>query len=64
MSQENVDLVMRAMTAAFKRPKPGAPANQRLWTVLTVEHGRITRSEAFLDWTEALEAVRSRETDS
>jgi ketosteroid isomerase-like protein len=135
MSQENVDLVMRAMTAAFKRPKPdfdtvnalfhpdhvfvpvqakveemeavgasgykswldhqddlwawqldvggavdvgrstvlfvgtirvrgassGAPADQRLWTVVTVEQGQITRSEAFLDWTEALEAVGLRD---
>ncbi len=79
MSQENVDLVMRAvisweaeiggaidvgpekviavMTMRFQGASSGAGTEHRMWAVMTVKDGKITRTENYLDPAEALEAV-------
>ena len=52
------DIVLAVMTMRFYGASSGANAEQRVWNVVKVSDGKITRTEAYLDPAEALEAVR------
>ncbi len=52
------DLVLAVMTVRFRGASSGVDTDQRLWNVVTVRDGRITRTEAYTDPSEALDAVR------
>jgi ketosteroid isomerase-like protein len=48
-------------TTRFEGSASGLTAEERLWSVVTLSQGKITRTEAFRDPAEALEAAGLRE---
>ena len=55
------DTVIAVMTIRFQGASSGATTDQRVWAVMTVKDGKITRTENYIDPAEALEAVRFQE---
>ena len=51
------DTVIAVMTFRFQGASSGAIIEQRVWAVMTVTDGKITRTENYIDPAEALEAV-------
>jgi ketosteroid isomerase-like protein len=51
------DIVLSVATVRFRGASSGVGGEQRLWAVVTVADGKITRTEAHADPAEALEAV-------
>jgi ketosteroid isomerase-like protein len=49
--------VLAQTTAQFHGGSSEIDIDQRMWMIVTVENGRITRTEAYLDPAEALEAA-------
>ena len=49
--------VLVVTTTRFEGSASGLTAEERLWSVVTLSQGKITRTEAFRDPAEALEAV-------
>ena len=45
------------MTIRFHGASSGASTEQRVWAVVTVKDGKITRTENYIDPAEALKAV-------
>jgi ketosteroid isomerase-like protein len=54
------DTVLAVTTIRLRGVTSGIETEQRLWSVITVTDGLITRSEVYTDPAEALEAVRTR----
>jgi ketosteroid isomerase-like protein len=54
------DTVVAVMTIRFHGASSGATTEQRVWSVMTVTDGKITRTENYIDPAEALEAVGPR----
>ena len=55
------DTVIAVMTLRFQGASSGATAEQRVWVVMRVKDGKITRTESYTDPAEALEAAGRRE---
>jgi ketosteroid isomerase-like protein len=53
--------VLAVLTIRLSGRSSGAHTEQRVWSVVTVRDGKITRTETYTDPAEALEAVRLRE---
>jgi ketosteroid isomerase-like protein len=51
------DKVLAVQSVRFRGASSGIDLHERMWIVLWVREGQITRSEAFLDPAEALEAA-------
>jgi ketosteroid isomerase-like protein len=49
--------VLAVMTMRLHGSSSGANNEQRVWNVVTVRDGKITRTESYVDPREALEAV-------
>ena len=54
------ELVLTVSTARFRGVASGAELERRIWSLVTVADGKITRTELFSDPLEALEAVTTR----
>ena len=54
------DLVLVSATNEFQGSASGIQVTQRVWCVLTVKSGQVTRSEAFIRPEQAVEAVAAR----
>jgi ketosteroid isomerase-like protein len=54
------DTVLTVTSIRFRGASSGAGAEQRLWGVVTVADGKITRTAVYTDPVEALEAVTQR----
>lgn len=52
--------VVAVLAVRFRGASSGAPTEQRVWAVLTVIDGKITRTENYIDPAEALESVGLR----
>jgi ketosteroid isomerase-like protein len=55
------DTVIAVTTTRFRGASSGATSGQRVWAVMTVKDGKITRTESYIDPAEALKAVSLRE---
>ena len=55
------DTVIAVMTIRFQGASSGATTDQRVWAIMTVKDGKITRTENYIDPAKALEAVRLSE---
>ncbi len=55
------DTVIAVMTIRFHGASSGATTEQRVWAVMTVKDGKVTRTENYIDPAEALEAVGLQE---
>jgi ketosteroid isomerase-like protein len=53
--------VIAVHTGRYRGTASGVEVEQRLWTVMTVRNGRISRSEVFHDPTDALRAALSEQ---
>ena len=51
------DTVIAVMTIRFQGASSGATIDQRVWVVMTVKDGKVTRTENYIDPAEALKAV-------
>jgi ketosteroid isomerase-like protein len=55
------DKVLVVTTTRFKGAGSGLASEQRVWNVVSVARGKVTRTEAYADPAEALEAAGLRE---
>jgi ketosteroid isomerase-like protein len=55
------DKVLAVISNRFSGRSSGVAMEQRMWLVVTVKGGRITRTQAFTDSAQALEAAGLRE---